>query len=199
MDFQNCHIHDRQPSAGAGLKDSSFHPQQHGCHSNGEVQLLLDNLAGFIFGSCASVAEVASNLVPNSWHNNHESGRTTRKNHVSSRPTRLAGLVGKYKSTSIINPKEFAEGIPSFLESENMDYPFEEHPIFDDNISALSAYTLEEMSKKNAHTTMPVSRWTTTTLHPPSVTGTNSSSSSSREHLKSLTTTQGLRGSKTRR
>lgn len=172
----------RVPAGGPETKEATSQQGRHGCHSNEEVRLLLDNLAGFIFGSCASVVEVASNLVvPESWQDNAKSSRSTRKKSRHLDP-RFAGLVGKYQSKSI-NPQELTEGIPSFLESEDMDYSFEEHAVFDDNISALSAYTLEEMARKNGHLTMPIwgKRYQT-----PSVTRTNSSSSSSREQ-KGLT------------
>ena len=207
MDYENKRIHDERASIGGPeTRGSRSHQRRHGCHANEEVQLLLDNLAGFIFGSCVSVVEVASNLVPDSWHSNTKSNRSTRTKSRHLDP-RLAGLAGRYQSKSI-NPQEFTEGIPSFLEGDNMDYSFEEHTVFDDNISALSAYTLEEMARMNAHATMPVSRLGekfSSLNSPPSVTRTNSSSSSSREQvgLKLLKNkekaTQGLQGSKTRR
>ena len=140
------------------------------------MQLLLDNLAGYIFGSCASVVEAATAFVPDSWQHNARSSRSSRKKsrHLDSR---LAGLVGRYQSKSI-NPRELTESIPSFLESDTLGYSFEEHAVFDDNISALSAYTLEEMARKNGRLTMPVWGKNSQT---PSVTRTNSSSSSSHE------------------
>ena len=177
MVHENLRNH-QVPAGGPETQETKSQQGRHGCHSNEEVRLLLDNLTGLIFGSCASVVEVASNLVvPDNWQDNTKSSRSTRKKSRHLDP-RFAGLVGRYQSKSI-NPQELAEGIPSFLESEDMEYSFEEHAVFDDNISALSAYTLEEMAIKNGHLTVPV--WGKR-CKTPSITRTNSSSSSSREH-----------------
>lgn len=158
-------------------KDNNHQDRRNACHVNDEVKLLLDNLAGFIFGSCVSVVEVASTLVPESWQNTR-SNRKERKKQRNLDP-RLAKLAGRYQSKSI-NPQESNEGVPSFLESETIDYSVEEHTVFDDNISALSAFTLEEMARVNGHTGAARLGEKLTTLHSaPSVTRTNSSSSSS--------------------
>ena len=157
------------------------------CHANEEVHLLLDNLAGFIFGSCISVVEAASVFVPNSWQNGANSNTSARKTKRQLDP-RLARLAGRYQSKSI-NPQDSNEGIPSFLEGETLGYSVEEQTVFDDNISALSAYTLEEMAMMNAHTVVPVSRLGEKfSVHnsPPSVARTNSSSSSSHDHARYL-------------
>lgn len=160
--------------------------QRSTCHANEEVHLLLDNLAGFLFGSCASVVEAASLFVPDSWQSGKNSHRSVRKNQRSIDPT-LAKLAGRYQSKSI-NPREPGAGIPSCLEGETLNYSFEEQTIFDDNISALSAYTLEEMARMN-HAAKPVSRLggkRSPLNSPPSVARTNSSSSSDHEHARYL-------------
>lgn len=163
------------------LKDPKL-PSRNGCASNEEVHLMLDNVARFIFGSCASVVEAASDLVPDSWQKGSSCQPVRKKQrHVD---PRLAGLAGRYQSKSI-NPPESLGGFPSFLEGESVDCSVgEEHSVFDDNISALSAFTLEEMARMNAAPRYSSQRSKPTFKTVPPVARISSSSSSSREEPK---------------
>lgn len=143
---------------------------------------MLDTLIRFIFGSCVSVVEAASDLIPESWQKSTSSSQPERKKQRYVDP-RLAGLAGRYRSKSI-NPQDHIGGFPSFLEGESVDYSTaEDHTVFDDNISALSAYTLEEMARMNALMASKPQLLKTRLgfIAPPPVARTSSSSSSSRD------------------
>lgn len=157
-------------------------PSRNGCASNEDVHLMLDNLARFIFGSCVSAVEAASDLVPDSWQKGANCQPVPRKQRHAD--PRLAGLAGRYESKSI-NPPENFGGFPSFLEGESVDCSLgEEHSAFDDNISALSAFTLEEMARMNATPRYPSQRAKPTFKTVPPVARISSSSSSSRDNPK---------------
>ena len=172
---------------------SGSNHRRHGCHPNEEVQEVLDNLSGFIFGSCATVAHVVENLVPESWQqhenekSNHLSSSRKKSRHLD---PRLARFVGRYQSKSI-NPQELTEE-SIFLENTALstEYIFDEHTTFDDNISALSAYTLEEMARINGHHHMKQvnmqARFGRGFPTAPPVAKTNSSSSSSQQEEAGL-------------
>ena len=119
--------------------------------------------------------EAASDLVKSSWQRSETPNKSAPKKTMAVDP--LSRIAGHYQSKSL-NPKERADSVPPFLRGEV--YSFEDQTAFDDNISALSAYTLEEMARKaGAASTGPTFR--DPMRNPPSPVRTSSSSSTSQQ------------------
>lgn len=139
----------------------------------------LENIGRTVFGSCGNVMEAASFLVQSSWYHKNKSAGSDRK---TTRPTDpLSTFAGRYQSKSL-NPKEEEGGASHLLRGQVCSV--EEQTAFDDNISALSAFTLEEMANRLMISTPSKCGEITSETDPPSPVRTNSSSSSSREQVR---------------
>lgn len=144
--------------------------------TNDGAKAVFENLARSIFGSCGGVVEAASFLVQRGC------ARSTMPNETDIQRNRqrmdpLARFAGRYQS-------KCESEVPSFLNGDSVNYSFDDNVTFDDNISALSAHTLEEMAK-NGPVLMPHrgrADEDSPFYNPPSPARTDSSSNSSREH-----------------